>query len=59
VLLGFSYWKNGNVNWFLVKVVSIFIDILHRDCCFNNRTDYLLDANHVRKIHLNHPSKCS
>jgi len=25
VLLGFSYYKNGNVNWFLVKVVSIFI----------------------------------
>ena len=23
--LGFSYWRNGYVNWFLVKVVSIFL----------------------------------
>ena len=23
--LGVSYWRNGFVNWFLVKVVSIFL----------------------------------
>ncbi len=28
VFLGFSYWKNGYVNWTIVKVVSIFILIL-------------------------------
>jgi len=26
--LGFSYWTNGDVNWALVKVVSIFLLII-------------------------------
>jgi hypothetical protein len=26
--LGFSYWENGYVNWFLVKAVAVFMLII-------------------------------
>ncbi len=26
--LGFSYWTNGDVNWLLVKIMSIFILVI-------------------------------